>query len=168
MTWHSRALELVIAEEARINNNSIKTNEVIREVIKYPKLQDYINEYTRIINGESTLLALTGSGRINELTIISSSSEVYLKLISDNRVIFNKSIKDFLKDSEFISTVVVTEYDNNYIFSLKNFNYANGLQLVAKTLNKTTVQVFYAYTGVVTSGSGNNSITTENPGSITG
>jgi len=118
------ALHIVSQEEAQAN----QLTKTVTTITKKLKQQIHIRKN---LDTPTTIFSDKGEGKIDEITIISTTPDITIKIVVDNYIVINNSWNELNEISKYITWASTIEDDNNYIISLTNINYTNTIEITA-------------------------------------
>lgn len=137
-----------------IDNNGEKVkseNNVTKKINKSNKTKLLISKPT-IIKGKNRLVKVSGSGEINEISVVVNRPDTRIMFVVDDNIILNDTISGLSDIATYSNWLGVQNIGDDYIIVMSNLEYNNGFEVIVNAKEPTMVKMIGKYTEVVSDG----------------
>jgi len=101
------------------------------------------------ISGTARLLQLSGKGKIDELSVITTNPNARISIMVDGRQLINESISSLRELSTYANWLGIQELDNETVVVVSDLSYDKGIEVKLSTSQPATVKMIGKYREVV-------------------
>jgi len=101
------------------------------------------------ISGTARLLQLSGKGKIDELSVITTNPNARISIMIDGRQLINESISSLRELSTYANWLGIQELDNETVVVVSDLSYDKGIEVKLSTSQPATVKMIGKYREVV-------------------
>jgi len=101
------------------------------------------------VSGTARLLQLSGKGKIDELSVITTNPNARISIMVDGRLLINESISSLKELSTYTSWLGVQELDNETVVVVSDLSYDKNIEVRLTTSQPAIVKMIGRYREVV-------------------
>ena len=137
--FRNRLWEDILLEEERARLSKKNTEDNVKtDIYKYT--------YRRVYNDidvPTTLLSMSGKGKIRNVVIKSKSNDIKINIMCDGRDIINETFDELDKNSDYtdLYNAFFDDSNNYYVFTVSDINFSSRASVKIFPISKNTTKV---------------------------